>query len=296
MATSIKDIYNKIIIAKDQMALTDDTLEGLGHANDDATKLVADLNSTSKVAIWRLWAYITAVVIFFHEKLWDLFKAEVEDKLKAIPGTDIWLARECKKFQYHDTEPQNLVFQEDGSYAYDEVVADNQIIKRVAVSSEFGATVVKVATQLTEGGVLQKLSGDQLNSFEGFLRLIQYAGSSVSVASEDSDKMRVHLEIYHNALTPLPELKTRVEEAITNYLSNLQFDGAFKVIKLIDGIQALDSITDVSVTKIEAKSTQASGFTDVSRVYHPASGYIEIDEPVDQNEYDFSEALKYSVE
>ena len=39
------------------------------------------LNSNSKVAIWRLWAYITAFVIWTLEKIFDEHKKEVSEAL-----------------------------------------------------------------------------------------------------------------------------------------------------------------------------------------------------------------------
>ena len=119
MANSIKEIYNQIIQEKERMS----SLDALGYDKDPAVThadaLLADLDSGSKVSIWRLWAYVVAVVIYFHEKMWDLFRAEVETKLKAIPGTDIWLANECRKFQY----PGVLTLLPDGTYGYEFYIA-----------------------------------------------------------------------------------------------------------------------------------------------------------------------------
>lgn len=283
MSRTINEIYKDIIAEKDSL----DSLEDLGYSADDTELLLQDLNSSSKVAIWRLWAYITAVTIFFHEKLWDLFKAELEEKLKAIPGTDTWLANECRKFQNGDT----LIFNNDGTYGYSSLKPDDQIIKRVAVTGNFGASVVKVAGQDEEEGPLRELSPEELTAFQGYLGLIQYAGSSVTAVSNTSDKLKFSIEVFHNALVPLTTLEVNVQNAINDYLANLEFNGAFRVIKLIDAIQAVVGVLDVSIHSIEAKAADAVEFTNVSRVYEPSSGYFQVISDLSD-----PEVLKLSVE
>lgn len=283
MARTINEIYKDIIAKKNSL----DSLDDLGYEADDTELLLEHLNSSSKVAIWRLWAYITAVTIFFHEKLWDLYKLEVEEKLKAIPGTDAWLVKECKKFRYGDT----LNFNSDGTYGYDSLQPEGQIIKRVAVTGNFGASVVKVASEDEEDGALRKLSPEELTSFQGYLNLIQYAGSSVTVVSNASDQLKFSIEIFHNALVPLTTLETNVQTAIRNYLANLEFNGAFRVIKFIDTLQTIEGVLDVSVERIEAKADDADDFTTVTRIYEPSSGYFEF-----APDSVFSEMVKFSVE
>lgn len=283
MSRTINEIYTDIITEKNSL----ESLEDLGYPGDDTELLLQDLNSSSKVAVWRLWAYVTAVTIFFHEKLWDLFKAEVEEKLKAIPGTDTWLANECRKFQNGDT----LIFNSDGTYGYSTLKPEDQIIKRVAVTGNFGASVVKIASQDEEEGPLRKLTPEELTAFQGYLNLIQYAGSSVTAVSNASDKLKFSIEVFHNALIPITTLELNVENAINSYLANLEFNGAFRVIKLVDTIQAVAGVVDVSIESIEAKADDAGNFTNVSRVYEPASGYLEI-----ETGSQYSEMLKFSVE
>lgn len=283
MSRTINEIYTQIITKKDSL----EDLDGLGYAGDDTELLLQDLNSSSKVAVWRLWAYITAVTIYFHEKLWDLFKAEVEEKLKAIPGTDAWLVNECKKFQNGDT----LFFNSDGTYGYATVKPEDQIIKRVAVTGNFGASVVKVATQDEEEGPLRALEPEELTAFQGYLNLIQYAGSSVTAVSNDSDQLKFSIEVFHNALVPLSTLQVNVQNAINGYLANLEFNGSFRVIKLVDAIQAVEGVLDVSVHSIQAKAADAADFVNVTRVYEPNSGYFQVISDLND-----TEVLKLSVE
>ena len=283
MTRTIKEIYSEIIVEKESLS----SLTDLGYTGDNTELLLQDLNSNSKVAVWRLWAYITAVAIYFHEKLWSLYRAEVEEKLKAIPGTDAWLVSECKKFQNGDT----LIFNSDGTYSYASLKPEDQVIKRVAVTGNFGASVVKVASQDEEEGPLRKLTAEELTAFQGYLGLIQYAGSSITAVSNDSDQLQFSIEVFHNALVPITTLRANVQLAINDYLANLEFNGAFRVIKLIDAIQAVEGVLDVSIHNIEAKADDALTFTSFNRIYEPSSGYFQI-----MSDMNNPEVLKFSVE
>ena len=79
MARSIDTIYNLIIAEKETKA----ELSGL--------------TTESATSVFRLWAWITAAVIFTLEALFDLFKTELETLLLTLkPGTLPWYQEMCK--------------------------------------------------------------------------------------------------------------------------------------------------------------------------------------------------------
>lgn len=291
MARTIKEIYNEIITEKESMATLSDLAYNKKPEETHADALLTDLNSNSKVSIWRLWAFVVAVVISFHEKMWDLFKAEVETKLQAIPGTANWLAQECKKFQFYEDEEENdFAFNSDGTYGYETIDPDRQIVKRVAVTSLWGNTVVKVASVDGNEDPLPLTSG-QLSAFNGYLHAIQYAGTTVTSSSKASDKLKISMSVYYNALIAKTVVQQKVEEAVNHYLANLEFDGVFKIIRLIDAVQAVDGVTDITIDSIEGRPDGTVEFSVIKRVYNPVSGYIEIDP-----EYALSDTIDYRVE
>ena len=73
MARSIQEIQTLILQAKAQ------------------EPALNELNSTSKVAIWRLWVYIIAVAIWSLEKLFDQHRADIDKRLAELkPHTARW--------------------------------------------------------------------------------------------------------------------------------------------------------------------------------------------------------------
>ncbi|MGV4333172.1 nucleotidyltransferase, partial [Ornithobacterium rhinotracheale] len=60
-----------------------------------------ELNSTSKTALWRLWIYIVSVAIWSLEKIFDLHRAEIDERLRQLkPHTARWYRNKALAFQY----------------------------------------------------------------------------------------------------------------------------------------------------------------------------------------------------
>lgn len=237
------------------------------------------LTSTSKTAEFNLWKYVVAALAYIQESIWGERQAEIQAIADAaIPGTDKWMHKELFKFQYGDALSFNTT---TAKYYYAVIDASKQIIKRCAVVSSGGLTTIKVAKE--SAGVPVALSGPELTAFTSFVRQIQWAGSNVAApVSLASDKLNAPLTIYYNGTVILADLKVLVEAAFTNYLKSLPFNAEFKIISLIDAIQAVPNVNDVVAGTIQGKP-DAGSYTTIARVYIPASGYIEKDGAIDFN-------------
>lgn len=269
IARTINDIFSQLLEAKARIKeLHQKILDDMTTEPD-----LAGLNSPSKVAVYRLIAFVVATCIWLHEAMWGEFKKEVDEIIAtAIPGTDPWLAAESKKFQYGD----NLVFDPvtyKYSYATDD--ASKRVVAAAAVQATGGTALVKVATLVN--GSLAALDGDQLTSFQGYLNKIRTAGSNVRAMSADADLIRLPLTVYYDPIYALPAIRSQVEAAVQWYLKNLDFNGQIRLIALQDAVQAVPGIKDVRVGNVEAKAANSTVFASVERVYFPLAGYAIVD-------------------
>ncbi len=243
-------------------------------AEKDATPELDGLTNNSSTSVWRLKAFIAAVIQTITETLWDVFKAEIEAKLEVIPSNGKSLAAESKKFQFGDLLQFNL----DGTYGYAEVDEEKQIIKRVAITSTIGGTQVKVAGELN--GNPEELSNEELTSFQGYLNEIQFAEKRYVAVSAPSDKLKTPLTVYYNAIHPKATIQANVESAVNAFIGNLNeelnFDGSFLVLDLLIAVRNVTGVVNVTNEGIEARA-DAGDFTEVDRIYNPVSGYYEID-------------------
>lgn len=270
MARTLAEIYEEIVAYKDSQApLTD-----LQPAADTETQLMTDLNSDSKVAIWRLWAYITAAAIYTHEVLWDLFRQEVEDTAAAAhTGTARWYRDQLLAFQYGDA----LVYDSaTGKYGYSTITPANQIVKQAAViEGNNGVVVFKAAKE--DSGSLAGLSSMEKDSLESYIRKIRFAGTRFVLITGDGDYIRITASIYFDAVITEATVKTNVEAAIKNYVEGLPFNGEFLISKLEDAIQAVTGVNDVVISLVETKKEAVDSYFTINRAYVPEYGYFQFD-------------------
>lgn len=271
MNRTIIEIYNEIAAEKAAMA----ELQGLQPEIDDAQTLLADLTSTSKVAVWRLFAFVVAVAIWTHEKLWDVFKADVDEIVAAaIPGTARWYRNICLLFQYGDSMIYN-----DYKFQYDPIDVSKQIIKRASATEQGGDVLLKVAKEVNSLPV--KLTNDELDAFRSYIAKIKFAGTWCNVISADADLLNVTIQVYYNAslINASGELLTDTslkpaEDAINNYLASLPWDGIVKTSALVDAVQAATGVSDVVLIQVFAKANEATEYSAINRTYRTVAGYI----------------------
>jgi hypothetical protein len=245
----------------------------------------------SKVGVFNLIAFVIAWAINFHEQLWDNFKTELEDIADtAVPGTPAWLKEQVDKFQYSATTPQ-VVQLIDLVPQYTEEDDDLRIITRSAVTeSGNGRITVKVA----KSDPPEPLSNDEKTALESYLDVIRFAGTQITILTQDSDKLYVNAEVFYNGQY-VSSIQTDVEDAITTYLETLPFDGVVKISKLVDAIQAVEGVNDVVINQVKARKydTVFASATVVTREWQTIAGYIVEETTSGQT---FADSITYTAE
>ena len=212
------------------------------------------LNSTSQTSIYKLWKYITAVIMNLHEQLWDIFKADIELQIsQAAVGSDLWLQAQVLKFQYDTIVPQVVVLT-NFAPAYTVVNPAYQIITRASVKTAPNKTVsVKVA----KSDPPVALSAPELSSLQTYLTAqgygVGFAGVNIVASSLTSDKLFLEGTIKYDGQYS-SVISANVIAAINDYLANITFDGIFKTLTLIDYIQAVQGVTDVQITNLALRA------------------------------------------
>jgi hypothetical protein len=275
MARSISEIYDEMVNEKQSFS----SLNGLlptGQINP-AQELLTQLTTASKVAIWRLQLWVVATGIFTIETLMDTFKADVtalSDVL--ITGTTRWLAEESKKFQVGDT----LVFI-NGIYKYSVINTSLQIVQRASAKEGANGSVLLKVAKLT-GGIPEKLTVAELNSFKGYIDQIKGAGVLVIVISDDPDELIVNYKIYYDPLVLSPTGESLsapgtfpVEDNINSFIGNLDFDGVLNITKMTDSIQSVSGVKDPVFQSASARFG-AFPFLPITDNYESNAGYMVI--------------------
>jgi hypothetical protein len=270
MARSIAIIYNEIVADKNAQA----SISSLAPTMDTEQQLQADLNSSSKVAIWRLWAYVAAVAIYTHEVLWDLYKAELQAIASgAIVGTSPWYQAQVFAFQNGDP----LVYEAStGRYKYAAIDTAKQIVKRCAIVEQADGTLAFKVAKISSG-LPVALTAPEQTSLTGFLKKIRFAGTRFTLISGAGDLLKITATIYYDSVIPAATIKANVEAAIVAYVGGLPFNGEFLLSRLVDTIQAVTGVYDVVLVTAQTKQLLAGTYSSISRVNIPVYGYYQID-------------------
>lgn len=286
MARSIEEIYNNIIAEKQGFAELSNLMPQYNltppQAGNPFVLLLTEISTASKVAIWKLWAYLTAAALHTHEVLWDKFKTEVEEVARqSIAGNLAWYAAQVKLWQFGSS----LIWNHN-TYKYYYLDANTplgaakRIVKKVSCVETNNATVngvlIKVARM--DAGVLAPLTIAQLNSLRAYVQRIKFAGVQTSVISLQPDNVKLNMKVYYDGTLDLTVFKQDLEDAIMAYLLNIEFDGVLYLNELIDAIQKVPGTMEpwVYIQDCQCKSYTDQFYSTYMERYEPDSGYFEL--------------------
>ncbi|MEH0156264.1 hypothetical protein V6R21_19090 [Limibacter armeniacum] len=266
MARTRKEIYDEIIAEKNRVQ----QLDVLSDEKQikEALSEMAEVQSGSKVAVWRLWLYIVSYCIWLHEQVFDAHKAEVNTLIaSAKVHTAGWYAERMLEYQHGDL----ILLHPDTKQPYYEVVDESkQVVKSVAVTGR-GYALVKVK------GVAGRLSTDEAQGAEAYLREIQEPGAQLALINLDSDKLTLYADLYYEPELDKATVEAAVRSAVETYISGLDFNGILAVSDLVDYVKDVAGVRDFYITVLRARPDIGT-YEDVQARYYPASGWMELED------------------
>jgi hypothetical protein len=261
------------------MARTIEQIQAGIIADIQATPELAEANSTSRRAIWRLFTFVQASAILLLEQIIDVFTAENDLKIsKAIPATASWLNAKVFEFQYSATNPQ-IVQLVNFAPAYPVTDTSLRLITRCAVVTTIAnQVIIKVAKSEPPTA----LTSTELSSLQSYINNIGIVGVSYNCQSLASDKLFIDAEVYYDGQYS-NVISATVIDAINTFLARLSFNGVLKVSDIELAIRNVVGVNDVLLKNIKMRS-DATPFvngtflvqnnTVISRLFPTASGYI----------------------
>ena len=269
------------------MARSIQDIQQLIYAQKAQEPALESLNSTSKVAIWRLWVYIISVAIWSLEKLFDLHRTDIDKRLTELkPHTARWYRSKALAFQYGfglslDSDKYN------NQWFTEEQIEASKIIKYSAVveSKNDGRLIIKIAGE--QGEQLQPITERQKQAFEEYLQEIKDAGVRLSVVNYQPDILHLQMKIVYDPLVldsngqSITKATKPVEMAIKDYLKRLPFNGELVLAHLIDVLQQAEGVKIPHLVLAQSKNITSSGeygafeTIDISKI--PTAGYFTID-------------------
>jgi len=261
------------------MARTIEQIKSAIISDIQATPELAQANSTSNRAIWRLFAFVQASAILLLEQLIDVFISENDIKIsKAIPATASWLSAKVFEFQYSALNPQ-IVQLIDFAPTYPIIDKSLRLITRCSVVTTISnQVIIKVAKSEPPTA----LTTTELNSLQSYINQIGIIGVNYNCQSLTSDKLYIDAEIYYDGQYSTV-ISFSVITAINLFLSKLSFNGVLKVSDIELAIRNVVGVNDVLLKNVKMRS-DATAFangtfliqnnTVISRIFPTVSGYV----------------------
>jgi hypothetical protein len=274
MARTIAEIYDALNLVKGNMPELGVYVNNDTESVDTAKKLVNDVRTASKVAIWRLWLWIVAVGSWVIENLQDAHEAKVNAIIAADkPHTLNWYAAESKKFQYG-----HVISWITDHFGYSVIDEDARIVMySAAVEETPGSVTIKA---MKKGSIV--LSTIELDAFRAFWAKWKDAGVVLTCASLPINQLSFTATIYRNrsvlnadnTLIADPS-KNAVTDPANAYVRSVGFNGTVYLLELIQQIKDQPGIRNVVLTigDIDAGTWNPDGLWTVV----PESGFCEID-------------------
>lgn len=269
------------------MARTIQEIQGEIFARILADENLTTLNSTSKVAIYRLIVFIVSYSIWLLEKLFDTHKAELSTALaQQKSGTLAWYRTMALRFQYgFDLLTDSDVF--DNATATTEQITDSKIVKYAAVVEGSGDSrvIIKIAGETS--GVLAPITAPQSEAFQAYIEEIRFAGVKTTVINYTPDKLYLALKIFRDPLlidangNSILNGGKPVETAIKEYMKELPFNGELVLAHLVDKLQQVDGVLIPHIVSAQSSwidaNTNGYGTPQAINVKTiPVSGYYEV--------------------
>ena len=213
----------------------------------------------SKVSFESMIFYAFAFAVWSLEMILDLFKTEIQNKVEgAYIANSSWWHAQVMLFQKGIGLVMNPV---TFIFGYATIDISKQIIKRSAVRQNVdGICKVQLFVATETGTDITALTNDDKVLFEAYANSIKPAGVLVEVITGTGDVVDFGITVDYNPLVLDSTGKLIIAatypviDAIKAFISNLNdndFGGKLNITKLMDAIQIVDGVVDISITEFK---------------------------------------------
>jgi hypothetical protein len=242
MARKLKDIFEDISTG----ITANSELSGLAPSNASFDDLLQEFNTNSKVSAWRIMAYVFAVGVWTVELLFDQYLYQLGVNAESyIVGTKPWYVKLVKNY--------------------------NTISIPYVAVRELPNGTLKVKVLNFEQ---KPLSLSELQELAGYLNARKFVGTRLLLSSVNPDLVRVDIDVTCTNRS-LSDVSTEVAVVIVNYLSST-FDGDLYSIRLIDEVQKVRGVVDVTLNMLKFSSDGGINFSDAQSIQELPSGLATI--------------------
>jgi hypothetical protein len=193
-----------------------------------------------KTSIESIFFYDLAYAIWENEKLFDVHIGEINAELDTrLAHRQQWYRDKALKFQYPGRSLITDTDRYNNTGLTDAQIEDLQVVKYCATEEYNSVLRIKVAKGAP--GAREVLSAAEAAGLEAYLNEIKDAGVMINIINQQADKFSCKMLVLYNPMALDPANKT-VENTIKEFVSNLDFNGEYSNMALIDHLQAISGV------------------------------------------------------
>lgn len=231
-------------------------------------------SSFSAVSLESILFYIVAACCHVMEALFDRHRLDVDDKIsRAVVASVPWYYKVARQFQYGDA----LAFDETTSqWRYPTTDEKKRLVRYVAVRDR--GTSIQILASADKDGLPEPLSADVLTAFKHYMNRVKIAGVVLNVRSLPADSIQVRATVQVDPLilsangTRNGEESRPVEDSINAYLRGITYGGTFNKTRLVDAIQGVEGVVDVTLAECLYKVAADADYRPVAGNNYTAVG------------------------
>lgn len=221
------------------------------NANADEAELVTYYNNNfSLVSVETCIIYAVATCMALLERMMDWFTEDVDTAIsRERYGHAGWFENVAKNFQYEDGTDFGL---DESTGVYANVDTDARIISHA--SCEDNGFGVKLKVAKGNSGSLSPLEPVEKTAFQAYINRLKPAGLPVTVISQNADTLRLKMTVWYDpTIFTEGNAADEVKDTIRQYLSDIDFNGEFVTMTMVDWLQAVPGLDVIEVAEVEAQ-------------------------------------------
>lgn len=244
-----------------------------------------EFKSDSKMSVMNGITWVASAIIHSFEVILDTFTVDISEAMNSrINGTPNYYASVLLQYQKGDA----LTVRPDGlAFGYASVDETKRIINQVSYIESYDdynrdyKLIFKTATG--ENGFLQPISKDDLVAVNAYIRNFAFAGTNISVISQQGDVLIPKITVYYNGSVSEGDMYDALTLALKDYINNIDFDSSIYVSKVIETLRKVTNVTDVYIDEEEGQGVYIARYnmddviqsTDkIVRMGYTSSGFV----------------------
>lgn len=234
-------------------------------ATKESNPELQSLTSDSKTSIWRNILQVVAFAIYNFQLAAELHLAEIKELIADQKVFNLRrYQKETLRFQYgFDLMPESdqfkKEFHQNGSWveATPTQVENSKIIKYAACNRVIADGKVRIILKIAPENMDEIFEDDVMTAFGSYIQEIAPAGDHVAFVNYLPDLLQIFMKIKYDpkVLTAtgmhIVNVNYPVQDAISEFLKNLPFNGELSIQKLEAKILEAEGVEDILTQKIE---------------------------------------------